>query len=281
MAYSFSTNAQGAELITLQSPDGATAQIAMLGAHVISWRTPDGVEQLFTSATAEYKEGGAIRGGVPVIFPQFAALGSGPKHGFARGSLWLFTEVVDGDDFITARFTLHDTPKTRAVWDHLFEAEVAVTLRPRTLEVTLQIVNRDAAPFTFTAALHTYLRVHDIRDVSIDGLAGLRYRDSVLDGVEVVQAKTALRIKGETDRIYFDVPESIHVREGRKPRFAVHAAGFPDAVIWNPGAEKGAALPDLEPDGYLHMLCVEAAAIGRPVTLEPGSRWQGSQWIEV
>ncbi|RPI97866.1 MAG: D-hexose-6-phosphate mutarotase, partial [Chloroflexi bacterium] len=57
------------------------------------------------------------------------------------------------------------------------------------------------------------------------------------------------------------------------------ADGFPGAVIWNPGPEKAAALADL--DSYQHMLCIEAAVIGQPVRLGPGSMWQGTQTIEA
>ena len=53
--------------------------------------------------------------------------------------------------------------------------------------------------------------------------------------------------------------------------------GFPDAVVWNPWAERAAALPDLPDDGYRCMLCVEAAAIDRPVRLDAGATWSGRQ----
>jgi glucose-6-phosphate 1-epimerase len=56
-------------------------------------------------------------------------------------------------------------------------------------------------------------------------------------------------------------------------------SGFPDAVIWNPGAERGAALKDLEPDGFRRMLCVEAAVVETPVLLPAGKRWTGAQSI--
>ena len=46
-------------------------------------------------------------------------------------------------------------------------------------------------------------------------------------------------------------------------------AGFTDVVVWNPGPERAAALPDLELGGYRHMLCIEAEAIGQPITLGP------------
>jgi hypothetical protein len=38
-------------------------------------------------------------------------------------------------------------------------------------------------------------------------------------------------------------------------------------------------LGDLEPDGYLRMLCVEAAASRAPVPVAPGVRWLGSQTL--
>jgi glucose-6-phosphate 1-epimerase len=47
--------------------------------------------------------------------------------------------------------------------------------------------------------------------------------------------------------------------------------------VWNPGAERAAALSDLDAGGYRNFLCVEAANIGVPVRLGPGAEWRGRQ----
>ena len=57
--------------------------------------------------------------------------------------------------------------------------------------------------------------------------------------------------------------------------------GFPDAVVWNPGAAKCATMADLEPEDYLRFVCVEAAAVRTPVHLEPGERWEGRQALRA
>jgi glucose-6-phosphate 1-epimerase len=61
----------------------------------------------------------------------------------------------------------------------------------------------------------------------------------------------------------------------------VYMSGFRDAVIWNPGAKLGGTIKDLQPGGYLSMLCVEAAAIGHPVVLAGGEKWSGAQELRA
>lgn len=264
---------------TLIAADGASAVVHAHGAQVISWRPVGGVERLFLSRTADYRAQAAIRGGIPVIFPQFAGEGSLPKHGFARVSEWRFdggTRAVDGA--ASASWTLCDDETTRTLWLHAFAAQLTVVVGGSTLAVTLAVHNAGATPMRFTAALHSYFAVEDIAEVTVLGLGGHRYRDTAAGGVERRQTERALRIVGEVDRIYFDVPESLRLQE-RHCRLQIEAAGFPDVVIWNPGEVRGAALTDLEADGYAHMLCIEAAVIGRPVQLAPGERWQGTQTL--
>ncbi len=141
--------------------------------------------------------------------------------------------------------------------------------------LSLQVTNTDARPFDFTAALHTYLRVRDIAAVMVEGTGGLPYREN---GVDSAQAESELRIDGEIDRIYWNIPGPITLHDAGRTMRAT-ASGFPDAVIWNPGSEKAAALVDMEPGGYHHMLCIEAAVIGQPVKLEPGAAWRGTQTL--
>jgi glucose-6-phosphate 1-epimerase len=56
--------------VRLSAPDGACADVFLHGGHVASWQTPDGQERLFFSQRAQFGPGAALRGGVPVIFPQ-------------------------------------------------------------------------------------------------------------------------------------------------------------------------------------------------------------------
>jgi glucose-6-phosphate 1-epimerase len=257
--------------VRLSAPDGACADVFLHGGHVASWQTPDGQERLFFSQRAQFGPGAALRGGVPVIFPQFAGHGPLLKHGFARTVTWQHLRDETG------HFWLEDSINTRAIWDHAFRLDLRVTVGGPRLRLALDVTNTGPQPFEFTAALHTYLRVDDIATVSVEGLEGLAYREHGVDGV---QTETPLRITGEVDRIYWQVPGPVTVTKAAQ-HVQVSAEGFPDVVVWNPGPDKGATLPDLEPDDYRHMLCIEAAAIGHPVVLAPGAVWRGAQVITI
>jgi len=270
-----------ASSITLTAADGARAVISPFGAHVLSWQPAGGGEQLFLSRSAVLDGSKPIRGGVPVIFPQFAAEGPLPKHGFARTSYWQFLreEAADNGSAI-AHFGLRDNAATRALWPHPFAAELAVTVGGAALNVELGIHNTGSEAFAFTAALHTYLAVADSAAVEIIGLAGLGFRDTTNGNVRGEQHEAALRIVDEVDRIYFDAPARLQLREPGRT-LELSAVGFPDAVVWNPGAVAGAALGDLETGGYARMVCIEPAVIGQPVLLVPGAAWRGGQGLRV
>jgi glucose-6-phosphate 1-epimerase len=265
--------------VELLATDGARAELCRHGAHVTSW-IPEGSasDQLFLSARSSFNGDTAIRGGVPVIFPQFAGMGPLPKHGFARTTEWELTRIgVTATGGASAALRLTDSTATHAIWPHAFVAEVTVAIRGRSLTVTLAVENTGAAPFSFTGALHTYVRVDDIARVTVHGLTGVRYRDSAA-GNACMDGDDPLHIDGYIDRIYLGAVAPIEVREpGRAIR--VSMSGFSDVVVWNPGAERGAALTDLEPQGFRRMLCVEAAVVETPVLLPAGGRWAGAQTL--
>jgi glucose-6-phosphate 1-epimerase len=269
---------------TLQSPDGASAQLSLHGGHVLSWRPAGASEQLYLSPRSEFTPGKAIRGGVPVCFPQFSERGPLPKHGFARTLPWELVQQQQGKDDALAVMRLRDSDTTRAIWPHAFELELSVRVGGGSLDVELACENLGDAPLQFTAALHTYLRVGDLDEVSVEGLAGLRYFDSIKQA-EALQ-RMDLLLTGEKgvldlDRIYFGVKERpLLVAEGRR-QLIVRQQGFEDAVIWNPGPERCAKLADMPPEGWSEMLCVEAACIGRPIELPAGESWVGRQSLQL
>jgi glucose-6-phosphate 1-epimerase len=269
----------GLPFVTLVAADGARATVCLHGAHVTSW-VPAGEDgdRLFLSSRSEFRTGTAIRGGVPISFPQFATQGPLPRHGLARLTKWELVSAEGGGVEAVAVFRLADSVETRAIWPHAFVAELAVRVAGPAISVEFAVTNTGREPFSFTAALHTYLRVADVREAAVVGLQGTRYRDKTAGETEPEDRERELRIAGEMDRVYLNAPRVVEVREpGRTVE--VQATGFADVVVWNPGAEAAARLSDMEPDGHLRMLCVEAAAAGSPVHVAPGARWVGSQTL--
>ena len=90
------TRHQGLEAIELRAPDGARATLLLHGAHLVSWVPAGADEQLYLSPKSAFATGQAIRGGVPVIFPQFATRGPLQRHGFARGKPWQLVSAESG-----------------------------------------------------------------------------------------------------------------------------------------------------------------------------------------
>ena len=266
-------------VIVVRAQDGASAEIHRNGAHVTSWcPAPGADERLFLSAISSVNDGASIRGGIPVIFPQFSLEGPLPRHGFARNSIWTHDGIWHQDDGAIVSFSLTDSPVTREIWPCSFHATLTARIGGQQLVTTLRIENTGREAFHFTAALHTYLRVDDVRQTDIIGLLGSRYRVSSAPRVLVSDSEAVLRIRGEVDRVYVDASDRITVREPHR-QLVVATTNFPDVVIWNPGAEKAAALTDMEAGGERHMLCVEAAVVQNPVTLEAGQYWSGSQTL--
>ena len=275
------SSAESAAHTDLRAADGATARVYHDGAQVATW-TPAGetASRLFVSDRARYGDGQCIRGGIPVIFPQFGTTGPLRTHGFARWQRWTLIEVTTGPDGAHGRWGLTDSATTRAEWPYPFSAELTVQVGGAALIVGLAVTNGGTLPFTFTAALHPYLSVADAYACEVVGLMGTRYRD-MLDGNREHDAlDVALPITGALDRIYFDTAPLLELRErGRTLR--LEKTGFPDAVVWNPGVAGTVSRDDFAPGDEHHMLCVEAAAIGTPITLGAGATWHGTQRFEA
>lgn len=262
----------------LRSANGATAEVAHHGAHVVSWRpVPGDIERLFLSERSEMRDGVAIRGGIPVIFPQFAAEGPLPRHGFARTTSWTpgtAGPAADGD--AVATFHLADSAETRAIWPAAFRATIEVRVGGDRLIVTLSVENTGEHDMQFTAALHAYLRVLDVRHARLVGLRGARYREG--DAPLVADRADALRVTGEIDRVYVNAPRHVTLFEPVRA-LRIETNGFPDVVVWNPGPDRAATLADMAPGDERHMLCVEAAAVHEPIVSAPGRVWSASQTL--
>ena len=245
--------------IRITAPDGASAVVTLYGGHLVSWHGADGGERMFLSTRSALDGSRAIRGGVPVIFPQFAERGAGMRHGFARVSTWRLEQhgVEDGAAWAVFGLTEADLPAAMAgAWPHPFALTLRVSVRANQLDMALGVKNTGAAPFPFAAALHTYHLVPHLADVRIEGL----------------EAGT-LSIADKLDVVYENVSDGITLGTWARV-LTLEQAGFSDAVVWNPGAADTAALADMEDDEYQRFVCIEPAQL-TPVTLAPGAVWEG------
>ena len=272
-----STEFAGQPALALRAPDGASAVVLLHGAQVVSWQPAGGDEQLFLSGRSRFGAGASVRGGMPVVFPQFNERGPLPRHGFVRNRPWTLARSEAGADDALAVLQLTDDADTRAIWPHRFALELTVCVRGERLDVELAVTNTGGDGFDFMAALHTYLRVDEVEAVRLGGLHGGRYEDFTR-GTDHVDAADAVRIDAETDRIYYGVGGPLVLVEDRR-RLRIEATHFPEVVLWNPWQEKAAAMADLAPGDFRRFLCVEAALIGKPARLAAGEHWWGRQTL--
>jgi glucose-6-phosphate 1-epimerase len=270
---------KGLPALQLQAPDGARATVLLQGAQIISWQSADGIEQLFLSDKAKFEPGQPVRGGIPVVFPQFNERGALPRHGWARTTPWqLLSDHVGSNDAL-AVLGATDTPQTYDIWPHRYALELSLRISGTELHVELAVENTGNTTLSFTAALHTYLRVNHLDAVRLRGLERLRYQDAV-NKTEQIEAGEPIAIRGEFDRVYYYSARRLTLNDASR-HILIHSQGFPDVVVWNPGPQRCAELADMHPLGYQQMLCVESAAIGNAVQLQPGESWIGRQLIEA
>lgn len=277
------------EIVELKHKTGkSSVSVSLFGATITSWKIFN-TDMLWLSKKASLDGSRPIRGGIPIVFPQFGP-GKLRQHGFARVSMWEHDstthDLQSGD--CTAVFILKSNDTTRADWPHDFELQYQVQLGMTNLVTQLTCKNTGEAAFDFTALLHSYFPVSSIDEATIRGLYGLNYIDTIDENKVKTERDTLLTFKGEVDRIYkrevvtgadgrVRGNEVVFIGDGGNCDVGVKSVNFTDIVVWNPWAKKAEAMPDMEEDGWKHFVCVEAGSVSHPVKLGPGESWSAGQ----
>ena len=253
----------------------AQSAIALQGAHIMTFQPNAEQPVIWLSPAAKLVQGKSIRGGVPVCWPWFGAHASAPTfpaHGFARTVPWQVTAsqaLPDGSTQIV--FELLQSAMPMAQWPHSCRVQLVATVG-KTLAVELVTENTGNSAFEIGEALHTYVTISDVDELSITGMEGCTY----LDKVGVAQTRTqqgAIQITSEVDRIYIDTEADCLIEDrGFGRRIRIVKSGSRSNVVWNPWIEKSAKMGDFGSDtGYRGMVCVESAnAASNVVTVAPG-----------
>lgn len=234
------------------------AAITLQGAHLLAWQ-PDGDEPvIWLSDNTPFKEGIAIRGGVPICWPWFGTAGT-PSHGFARNQPWDLTAHDEDENGVILTFTLQDNAQTRAQWPHAFTLIARFKLGEE-CEIELE----SHGNYQATAALHTYFEIGDITRVSVAGL-GEHYIDKVSHITEARQVGDLVFV-GQTDRVYTQPTTCSLINDPVLQRtIEVNHQHMSDVIAWNPGAELSAKMVDMPDEGYKTMVCVETGRVSKPL----------------
>ena len=259
--------------------------VAEQGAQLLSYRQGDAPPVIWLSEQAAFETGQSVRGGVPVCWPWFGDLQrnpaevqamyhgsvSAPAHGLVRALDWQLVshDVASASLEFACPQARHGLPG----WPHSVDLGLRISLNDHGLELELSSQNLGDQPVALSQALHSYFAVSDIRDVSVEGLAGRRYIET-LEGWDERQQQGDLRFTGETDRIYLDLPERLTLIDpGWQRRINLQASRSASAVLWNPWIDKAQRLSQFADDAWQRMLCIETAnVLGDRVRLQPGER---------
>lgn len=244
-----------------------TAEVALLGANVLSYRPTGLGPVIFRPAKRDYNRGDAFHGGVPVCWPQFGSRFDKtlPQHGFARKLVFEVRGTEYSEDKTEIVLGLKSDAETRRLWPHDFDLEYTITVSMK-LNLKLVTTNTGDAPFAFSAGFHPYFVVRDRDQVSVRGVDGC----SVVNGHDMSTGVQSgdFAVDFAADHI-FALPTAIKhefavMDRGLRRAIALVSAGNNATVVWNCGPD--AKPDDFGPEDWHKYVCVE------PVTDWPGGR---------
>lgn len=232
------------------------------------------------------------RGGVPVLFPQFAKRGTLAKHGFARNLSWQCIRHVDdapADGVLEggrhsqyqSHYQLKILPAFLPEWPNAATLDLFVACQAHELEMRLRISNTGSQAWSWTGGLHPYWYVDDLLQAQVTGLGHAQYEDAYAkDRPVFTQPDEVLRFDGAPlERLYQHAPALELMQAGRKIKLSCQ--GFEQWMIWNPGQAGESEFADLPPGDWRHFICIEPVVARQALLLEPGQTFEGVLCAQV
>jgi hypothetical protein len=178
----------------------ANAALALHGAHLISWQPTDARPVIYTSPEAIYREGKAIRGGIPLCWPWFGAHPtnpSKPSHGFARDRFWDLAQVTEDEDALRLVFHLPPlAPEERSLFPHHHALEFTLHIG-RALKAALRTTNLDDEEMVVGGRVRFQVNYNcDLEQASEVARRAIQATDRVLPGTAEIVVRSLWDDKG-------------------------------------------------------------------------------------
>lgn len=233
------------------------------GAQVLHASLGSGFELFYLSPLVDLFPNNPIRGGVPLMFPQFGDSGPLPKHGFVRDLQWNLvadTQDVDGKN-LSYILDVKATDFPEWPFDAALKFDVRLSLQ--TLSIGLSVQNTGVQSFTFTGGFHPYFAISSRKDILVNGLEGLPFKDS-FHGDNAYE----LNADGLVERQYMGNADILFYNGSNWLK--ITASGFDSWMVWNPGRAGSTRISDLPDEDWDRFICIEPIVLSKPIFLEPG-----------
>ncbi len=258
-------------MITEYKNTSCTFRVCHQRAQVLSWQ-PNGHEDVLWCTDEKFISlDNPIRGGIPLCWPWFAKGDNGdltPSHGFARLHAW--TLETNEQVSAGAHKLVYQLTDEQATSPH-YPSPFVLTLEymiGENLTVSLMVEGREGSTAVPSfGALHSYFNLGDIEHTSIEGMG----RQSVdnLNGFKTIDEPEQVSVIGPIEKRFPYVKSArqkvkIHDKANHRTIFLVQNQ-HSDTMLWSPWTETGYSLKDTQTDAYKKFVCVETAAISKPI----------------
>ena len=244
------------------------------GAQVLHAALESGLELLYLSPLVDVFPDNPIRGGIPLMFPQFGDSGPLRKHGFVRDLQWNLVAETQDTDSKNLSYVLDVKATAFPEWPFDAALRFDVRLSLLTLTIGLSVQNTSAKAFTFTGGFHPYFAISSRKNILLNGLDELPFRDS-FPGDNAYE----LNADGLVERQYVGNAE-IRFYNGSN-WLKITASGFDSWMVWNPGTAGAKKISDLPDDDWDQFICIEPIILAEPKTLLPGDAFNGEMVVSV
>jgi len=250
------------------SEDVQGLQHQALGAQILQAVSPQGLPLLYLSPLSV--AGQPARGGVPLLFPQFAQFGPGRKHGFARNHPW----VLEHAEPLALSYRLEVLPGQFEGWPHAARLRLMATMASETLNLQWQVENTGQTAFEWGGGLHPYWAVPSLEACELLGLEHTPGLDN-LSGQPLPPQAQPWRFGPEGMEYLFEGLPALQLRTSTHT-LHLQGSGFTQWMVWNPGLDGARGLADLPDHEALRFICIEPVCARPMQWLAPGAGFEGT-----
>jgi glucose-6-phosphate 1-epimerase len=244
------------------------------GAQVLHAALESGHELLYLSPLVDLYPDNPIRGGIPLMFPQFGDSGPLRKHGFVRDLQWKLVAETQDADSKNLSYVLDVKATDFPEWPFGASLQLNARLSVQTLSIGLSVRNTGEHAFPFTGGFHPYFAISSRKDILLNGLEGLAFKDS-FPGENACE----LNADGLVERQYIGDAE-IQFFNGSN-WLKITASGFDSWMVWNPGSAGAMKISDLPDEDWDRFICIEPIVLTEPISLNPGQEHKGELIVEL